>query len=128
MTSRPPKKAPKPPISPDRAKEIGELAGQTARKATMDACEKAGLTVSKVAETIVKALDATQVKAQYDSEVGWQISDEFCDHPTRLKAVEASMTILDLKPSTKAEVSIVGQMTDQQIDDKLKALMGKSEK
>ena len=118
-------KVSKPPIKKEAAMALGQLAGQTARQATLDACSKAGLTVTKVAETIVKALDATQVKAQYDSEVGiWAISEELTDHPTRLKAVEASITILDLKPSLKAEISVLDQMSDEQIDAKLKAIMG----
>jgi hypothetical protein len=114
------------PVIDEKGKSaMGILAGQTARQATIDACTRAGLTVEKVAKTVVNALNAKVVRAQLDPRGNWAMSEPLVDHPTRLKAVESSIVLLDLKPTEKKQIDVISTMSDDEIDRKLAALLGK---
>lgn len=104
---------------------LGFLAKKTSRQMIIDQCTEEGLTVKKVAKTVVEALEAHRVLAQLDpkGEKGWQYSKKLVDHVTRLKAVEEAVVLLDLKPTEKVQVGLTEAMSDEEIDARLKSLI-----
>jgi hypothetical protein len=122
------KKSDKPPIGEDKKKELGVMAGQVARQGILDACEKVGLTVEKTAKTIVEAMDANAVKVQLNIQGKWMVSKPYTDHTTRLKAVEQSIVLLDLKPVDKKKIDMTAVLSDDEIDRQLEMLMKKGKK
>ncbi len=113
-------------IPNDTKRLAGIIAGRNTRAAIDDACAEVGLTVKKVAQTILDGMESKAVKIQMDVRGEWQTSDEYIDHGVRLKAVEMAMTLMDLKPAEKHEVDIMSLMSDSDLDNQLKALMGKA--
>lgn len=118
------KKNDKPVMTEEQKRIAGQLAGQSSRQYILDACQKEGLTVEKVAKTIVEGLEAKQVKVQMNMQGKWVVSKEFDDIPTRLKAVERAEVLLDLKPTEKKQVDLVATLTDEQINNKLRDILG----
>ena len=117
------KKTTRPVIEEDKKKEIGLMAGQTARQAILEACNKVGLTVEKTAKTIVEAMDAKAVKVQLDIKGEWQTSEPYVDHITRLKAVDHATVLLDLKPVERKQVDgTLSLLSDAEIDAQLALL------
>lgn len=119
----------KPYIGDGKAADLGNLAGDVARKATIDACVAAGLTVEKVAKTVVAALDAKQVKVQLNQDTGeFAVSQPFTDHVTQLKAVEQSIVLLDLKPTERKKIDMTEHLTDEEVDRRLDQLLTQGKK
>jgi len=117
------KKTERPMIEEGKKKEIGLMAGQTARQAILEACNKVGLTVEKTAKTIVEAMDAKAVKVQLDIKGEWQTSEPYVDHITRLKAVDHATVLLDLKPVERKQVDgTLSLLSDAEIDAQLALL------
>ena len=112
----------KPVLGDEQKRVLGMMAGNDARKRIEDACAKAGLTVEKVAKTIVNGLDAEFVKVQLDMKGQWKVSKKFVDHHTRLKAVERAEVLLDLKPTEKVKVDMTSAMSDEQLDAAIKSM------
>lgn len=119
-------KVDKPVMTKGMKKEMGGMALNSARSHIEEACKRAGLTVEKVAKTVVNAMEANRVVVQLDNKTGVFVeSNEYVDHQTRLKAVERAEVLLDLKPSEKVKVSVLDALSDDELDGKLAALLKK---
>lgn len=115
------------PVMTDKMKsEAGKSALESARNKIDKACEKAGLTVEKVAKTVANALEAKRVVVQLDNKTGQFVeSNEYVDHQTRLKAVERAEVLLDLKPTDRVKIGILDDMSDEDLDKRLGNLLKK---
>ncbi len=79
-------------------------AGITARQRTLTAYDKVGLTPEVFAKAHKAALRAGVPKAHWDASYEtWRYSRKLPDHPTRLRAVQLGLTVLDSLPSQKIE-------------------------
>ena len=120
------KKEEKPLMSEKEKERVGASALTSARAHIEEACRKSGLTVEKVATTVVKAMEATRVIAQLDFKNGTFVySNEMEDHSIRLKAVERAEDLLDLRPTEKIKVGVLDGMSDADIDRRLNELTKK---
>jgi hypothetical protein len=81
-------------------------AGDEARKQTLKECKAIGLTTRKTLKAIAEGLVAHEVKTNYDKDrARWAYSDDLIDHKTRLSAAALAISILDLKPPEKKELT-----------------------
>jgi hypothetical protein len=85
--------------------EIGKEANIYARRKTLKAAKKAGVTIDKFMQRLNEALDAEEVKVFNDKDSGIVYSDPLIAHQIRVKALELTAVILDLKPVEKREVT-----------------------
>lgn len=118
--------ASKPVMTEKEKAAAGEMALKSARHKIESACEKAGLTMEKVAKTVANALEAKRVVVQLDNKTGQFVeSSEYIDHQTRLKAVERAEVLLDLKPTERVKVGLLDEMSDDDLDKRLVNLLKK---
>lgn len=86
-------------------KAIAREAAEIAMKETERLCKNAGLTKSKTLKRIKEGLDAHEVKATYDKDLGrFAYSKKLVSHGLRLKAAEIAMDLLNLKPPEKKQI------------------------
>jgi len=86
--------------------EMCQIAGDYARKQTLKECAIVGLTTRKTLKAITEGLAAHEVKTNYDKDrARWAYSNDLIDHKTRLSAAALAISILDLKPPEKKELT-----------------------
>ena len=87
-------------------KNACQLAGDDARKQTLKECAIVGLTTRKTLKAIAEGLVAHEVKTSFDKDrARWAYSGDLIDHKTRLSAAALAISILDLKPPEKKELT-----------------------
>jgi hypothetical protein len=99
--------------------QIGAEAAAIARDKILEQCRKVKLTPPRILQVIADALEATEVKTNYDKDRGkWSYSTPLVDHGKRLDAAELGVMLYDLKPpeKTKLDVNLKGDMTINVID------------
>ena len=86
--------------------QIGLNETERQRQIVIKECKAVGLTSNKTFKAIAEGLQAHEVKTNYDKDRGqWKYSGELIDHKTRLTAAGLAITVLDLKPPEKKELT-----------------------
>lgn len=85
---------------------LGKEAGEIARADTLKHCKAVRLTPRLVVRRIKEGLDAKENKVFYDKDRGkCIIGPDMINHTARAKAIDQAISILDLKPAEKKEIS-----------------------
>jgi hypothetical protein len=115
----------------DKAK-IGATETEKQRVIVLKQCEKVGLTTNKTLTRIAEGLDALENKIFYDKDRGKCITGpDMITWAARLKAIDQAISILDLKPPEKNELSgniTINSELSPEVQDIFNKIYGKNDK
>jgi len=90
------------PMTPQEAEEVR----QRLRAALLAEREEQGLTDKKLTLRLKQGLNAHSIRAQISKKTGnWSYSKQLIDNTTRLKALDMALTVYDLYPAQRRELS-----------------------
>lgn len=76
------------------------------REDTLRSLKRYRVTPGRVAKRLSEALDAKEVKVFNDKDAGIVYSEPLVAHQIRIKAIEISSVLLEMRPSEKHDVSL----------------------
>lgn len=88
-----------------------QIAADEAREKTIKELVRYKVTPGRVAKRLAEALDAHDVRVFHDKATGEIVySKPLVAHGVRLKAVEISTVLLEMKPAEKHDVNLTGDL------------------